>query len=192
SSHATGPTSPSTTTCAASDETPSASTSWQEDSPVSTSRRQPTAPHAETDGCGPTSHESFVKSSRAGSSSRMSTPFATRIADSPRFSSILPRWGSMRNGVLCELHGSAPHITEPEYGWLPTPTFKANQLCRSMMKWRGCRNLFQLFPAGELCLIYEWLMGFPIGYSDVSDLGMPSSQSPPNGSDVASSPRKED
>jgi hypothetical protein len=34
-----------------------------------------------------------------------------------------------------------------------------------MMKHKSCRNLKRLFPDGEMCLIFEWLMGFPTGWS---------------------------
>lgn len=104
----------------------------------------------------------------------------------------LPAWGSMRSGVLYERPISERRTIEPEYGWLPTPTHTANQLCRSMMKHPSCRNLSRLFPNGELCLIFEWLMGFPTGYSDVSGSETQSAPQSRNGSDDASSERRSD
>jgi hypothetical protein len=104
------------------------------------------------------------------------------IADSSRCLATLPPSGSMRSGVLYELPTSARRTSAPAYGWLPTPTHTANQFCDSMMKHVSCRNLKRLFPAGELCLIYEWLMGFPIGWSDASASETLSSRRLPSGS----------
>ena len=62
-------------------------------------------------------------------------------------------------------------ITAPAFGFLrvATPTAKANQLSPSMMKHKGCRNMLdtingqnrQLNP-----LYWEWLMGYPSGWTD--------------------------
>ena len=64
-----------------------------------------------------------------------------------------------------------------EWGeFLATPTAKANQLSRSMMKWPGCRAWVEHSPTvnqvgGPLNPMWvEWLMGWPIGWTDLSQL----------------------
>ena len=61
------------------------------------------------------------------------------------------------------------HILGIDGGWLPTPTTKANWGARSMQKWKGCRNAVKVFgkPTPEN---HEWLMGWPIGWTDLNAL----------------------
>ena len=155
------------------------------DSPASQSPKPQQEQSAENGGRGPSSAMQLRISHRNGWSSRTRKLSVTPIAASPRFYGTFTSWGSMRNGALYEHPTSVPHTKEPAYGWLPTPTHTANQLAPSMQKHPSCRNLSRLFPNGELCLIYEWMMGFPIGYSDASDSETPSSQQWRNGSDAA-------
>ena len=112
----------------------------------------------------------------------------------PWSSVTLPRAGTMLDGVCWE-HIMSEHPTnETASGsWLATPTATANQLCPSMMKWPGCRAWLptptshdhksewstrtgQLSQAvgsskdpngGKLNPTWvEWLMGWPIGWTD--------------------------
>jgi len=54
-------------------------------------------------------------------------------------------------------------------GYLPTPTTKANQMAASMMKWPSSRLLSKVF--GEISPSnQEWLMGWPIGHTDLKPL----------------------
>lgn len=161
-------------------------------SPASTSPKGHTVRLETMDGSGPFSRTPSPLSGRVGSSSRTSRRSGTQIAGSTSSSATLPSWGSMLNGVLYELPTWERHTIEPEYGWLPTPTETANQLAPSMMKHRGCRNLSRLFPAGELCLIFEWLMGFPTGYSDARGSATLSVPQSPSGSVAAFSQRRND
>lgn len=60
-------------------------------------------------------------------------------------------------------------IKEIVGGFVHTPTTKANFLCSSMQKWPGCRRYVAAF--GGLRITpeqFEFLMGFPIGWSDLS------------------------
>ena len=66
-----------------------------------------------------------------------------------------------------------PHIGGSGSGWLPTPTATANPDCPSMQKWPGHRLLRRIF--GERSLtpqLWEWMMGWPIGWSDLRPLEM--------------------
>lgn len=70
---------------------------------------------------------------------------------------------------------SAEHHTNAHaFGRLATPTATANQLAPSMAKWPGCRNLQRLALASGLPFptLYEWMMGWPIGWTDLRPLAM--------------------
>lgn len=56
-----------------------------------------------------------------------------------------------------------------DIGFLHTPTIKANYSAASMQKWPCARNFTQVFgrPSPENP---EWLMGWPIGWSDIRPL----------------------
>jgi hypothetical protein len=57
------------------------------------------------------------------------------------------------------------------FGYLATPTATANQSAPSMMKHPGCRNFVTVF--GNMNpTAYEWLMGWPVGWTDLKPLGM--------------------
>jgi hypothetical protein len=60
-------------------------------------------------------------------------------------------------------------ICGEDIGYVHTPTTKANYLAPSMQKWESCRNFLAIF--GYISpLIHEHLMGWPIGWSDLSPL----------------------
>lgn len=58
-----------------------------------------------------------------------------------------------------------------DIGYLPTPTTKANWAADSMQKWPSSRLAVKIFgrPSPET---NEWLMGWPIGWTDLRPLGM--------------------
>jgi hypothetical protein len=56
-------------------------------------------------------------------------------------------------------------------GWLPAPTATANVDCESMQKWPGHRLWRATFGARALGpTLWEWMMGWPIGWSDLRPL----------------------
>ena len=61
-------------------------------------------------------------------------------------------------------------ITGRDSSWLPTPTATANHLAPSMRKWPTYRT-FQDWMNGKRSLpaTWEWMMGFPIGWTDSAD-----------------------
>lgn len=52
-------------------------------------------------------------------------------------------------------------------GFLHTPTHTANYACRSMQKWPNCREFVRVFGKPNPTN-HEWLMGWPLGWSDAS------------------------
>lgn len=75
----------------------------------------------------------------------------------------------------------------------PTPTTKANQGAPSMMaRGSACRHLREATKGGSLNPMWvEWLMGYPLGWTDCEGWGTRSSRRSRNGSRVASLTRKE-
>ena len=90
-------------------------------------------------------------------------------ADLGPYSEIWPRRGIMRGGGVYRLPPLVLPTSEPGFGWLPTPTATANQLSPSMRKWPGCRHLQDLIGTGGTPHpgIWEWMMGFPTGWTDL-------------------------
>lgn len=52
-----------------------------------------------------------------------------------------------------------------DIGYLHTPTATANYACKSMQKWPNCREYTRVF-GWPTPTDHEWMMGFPIGWSD--------------------------
>lgn len=110
------------------------------------------------------------------------------------FSGTWPRWGTMRGGE-CWARTTPEHPTSAigSGSWLATPTAKANQLSPSMRKHPGCRAWWptpvaddtghrkKKYAQGGTPLSMEiggqlnpnwveWLMGWPIGWTDLEPL----------------------
>ena len=58
-----------------------------------------------------------------------------------------------------------------DFGYLATPTATANQSAPSMSKHPGCRNFVAVFGKTSP-LAFEWLMGWPLGWTDLKPLEM--------------------
>lgn len=54
-------------------------------------------------------------------------------------------------------------------GYLHTPTATANYACKSMQKWPNCREYTRVF-GWPTPTDHEWMMGFPIGWTDLKPL----------------------
>ena len=115
-----------------------------------------------------------------------------------RFSETWPRWGSMQNGECWERTMLVPTISERESGlMLATPTATANQLAPSMAKHPGCRAWWptptvqdaknnggpsqhrrndtplNAMVGGKLNPTWvAWLMGWPLGWTDLNASAM--------------------
>lgn len=120
------------------------------------------------------SGSSFTDSSQnfapSGSSLRMSHCFG--LEDWTKFSGASLRSATMRNGIVFPQPTLAHRISVKDSGLLPTPTTMGNQLAPSMMKHPGCRRLSEMAggPGGMVSpKMYEWQMGFPEGWTDLSN-----------------------
>ena len=88
-----------------------------------------------------------------------------------QFSEIWPQWGMMLNGECWEPIVLAQTITDPDGGWLPTPT------CADSKNAGGRQNQYDLskharaITGKRLSVHYsEWTMGWPIGWTDLKPL----------------------
>lgn len=103
--------------------------------------------------------------------------------DLAQCSLTLPRWGSMRNGVLSERVTSALPMRDRGYGLLPTPTRswgkkgigvsrnKANGRYAAAIVDR-CIDLINEFGWKWPCNMLETMMGWPLGWSALKPLEM--------------------
>ena len=122
--------------------------------------------------CGARWLELSVRYDRASSSWRTHLCLFDEVL--PQYLVTLPSWGMMLDGVCWERDTSGLHIRETGSGsWLATPTATANQLSPAMQKWAGCRQWLKTFgriggyPKPSE---YAWLMGWPIGWTDLEPL----------------------
>ena len=130
--------------------------------------------------CGRTWPASFARWSR--DTSLWKTPQCSLDGGSGAFSEIWPRWGTMRDGECWELTKSERHTSGTGFGLWPTPTAndaKNSTLPPAAKQWDSIpgkllrdggieiRQMGHLNPAWV-----EWLMGWPIGWTDLKPLGM--------------------
>lgn len=114
------------------------------------------------------------------------------LADSELFSETWPRWGTMQNGDAYRRQSVAPITKETEYGFWPTPLRSPRDSCLTMdaalqnQKLGTCRQTSlscvvaekendagRHIPDGHLSPGWvEWLMGWPIGWTDLQPLAM--------------------
>jgi hypothetical protein len=102
------------------------------------------------------------------------------------FSETWPRSGTMRSGIAYQRLTLGPGIGGTEYGWLPTPTKTADAKGAPKNRYFGsptCRsNLREWLRDGPDDPIFphpsfvERVMGFPIGWTELDHLAMPSSR----------------
>ena len=133
-----------------------------------------TAPEVE---CGSTWRGSLARFDRATSSWR--TPQCSLLEGLDEFSETWPRWGMMQNGECSERAMSAHRIGETESGSWPTP--KCQDSRGALVDRKKC-NLAEVVHGGELTPQnrkarlnpnwVEWLMGWPIGWTDLKPLEM--------------------
>lgn len=108
--------------------------------------------------------------------------------DSRKCSVTFPRLGMMRNGIVTERPGLTPLTKENASSLLPTVTANTAKNTSLGINWNmrekkchldgvfmnqhGLKNGERLQPA-----FLEWMMGFPIGWTEVQPSEMPSSRS---------------
>lgn len=120
----------------------------------------------------PTSPERSCESSTdAGHRLSSSRTSSRRDATSPGSENSSTVWDTVVR--LCSKREPptwVPRTKGNGYSYLPTPTATANQTASSMMKWPACRLLMHLF--GNITpRLYEWLMGWPEGWTDSPPVG---------------------
>jgi len=140
-----------------------------EDSLVLSCRKQPTD-GIQGSGCGPNSPGPYTRYGHDGQSLKMSVPGEHGNGGCPSCGAIC----GVSDIPACQFNCVPVNLVLPfagrEYTWLPRPTATANQLAPSMRKHPSCKNLQNLvgriggMPHPQL---WEWLMGFPIGWTDL-------------------------
>ena len=147
------------------------------DSPVRTYRQPEKEQDLTAQGldCGPSSPESLAKCSPP--SSGWKTRQCSLFGGLTEFSGTWPRWGMMRDGELSGLATPVLTTSAREYGWRPTPR-KQLQDRKIFMRDTYKTNLEEWFGIHSPHLIgsrcdpnhVEWMMGWPIGWTDLPRL----------------------
>jgi hypothetical protein len=90
----------------------------------------------------------------------------------------LNRWVTLPDALKFQRKTWVLTTFGPDVGYLHTPTTMANYTAKSMQKWSSCRTWVQVFgtvtPENS-----EWLMGWPLGWTDLKPLEMDKSHSAP-------------
>lgn len=117
--------------------------------------------------CGPKCCESSTRSGRQWFLPRMlngirsgKQPKIWQASDTPLESRL-----SMRPKRLQSMIGV-------DGGWLPTPTAKANHSAPSMRKWPAYHAYQDWLGRKTSPQVWEWMMGWPIGWTDLKPLAM--------------------
>jgi DNA (cytosine-5)-methyltransferase 1 len=119
--------------------------------------------------CGEKWHGSFTKYDP--DSSLWKTHQCSLLEDLESFSETWPRWGLMRSGECWEQQTLAHRTSETEFGFLPTPT--AHNAKETNAPSEALRNEPTLASrvGGKLNPMWvEWLMGWPLGWTDLKPL----------------------
>jgi hypothetical protein len=107
------------------------------------------------------------------------TPQCSLFEDSTEFCAILPKWGLMLNGELWEQQtlvqstrgiesGLSPNLPPPPSKW-PTPTTPSGGgNCGGSGAYKNAIKNGTHIPHSINPNLYEWLMGWPIGWTDLA------------------------
>jgi len=125
-------------------------------------------------------HGSFAKYDRDTHSLR--TPQCSLFEDSTEFCAILPKWGLMLDGELWEQQTLVQSTREIESGLSPTPpppdnwptptTPSGGGNCGGSGAYKNAIKNGTHIPHSINPNLYEWLMGWPIGWTDLKPLVM--------------------
>jgi hypothetical protein len=124
--------------------------------------------------------ESSAKFDRASRSWK--TAQSSLLVGLDEFSETWPKWGLMRSGESWELRTAALRTRENGYGFLPTPNARdwkdsgrTERLAATLeMGFQASlpRVLAALLGLKQTPMFSEWMMGWPIGWSDLKPLEM--------------------
>jgi hypothetical protein len=93
--------------------------------------------------------------------------------DSTEYCATLPKWGSMRIGECWALEMSEQNTNETEYGLWPTPTTPSGGgNCGGSGAYKNALKNGTHIPHSINPNLYEWLMGWPQGWTDLKPLEM--------------------
>ena len=114
---------------------------------------------------------SFAKYDQISSSWK--THQCSLLGDLDEFSETWPRWGSMRTGECFQLQMLEQNINETEFGLWPTPTTPSGGgNCGGSGAYKNAIKNGTHIPHSINPNLYEWLMGWPIGWTDLKPLVM--------------------
>ena len=101
----------------------------------------------------------------------MCSPRTSQRPQLNKLQAIAPQWVIKPKCFPCRRETWAQTMSGKGIGYLHTPTTKDNYAAPSMQKWQVCRNFVSVFgkPTPEN---QEWLMAWPIGWSDTKPLAM--------------------
>jgi len=101
----------------------------------------------------------------------MCSPRTSQRPQLNKLQAIAPQWVIKPKCFPYQRQTWAQTTSDKGIGYLHTPTTKANYAAPSMQKWQVCRNFVSVFgkPTPEN---QEWLMAWPIGWSDTKPLAM--------------------
>ena len=121
--------------------------------------------------CGEKWLASFVKYDHDSSSWK--THQCSLLGDLDEFSETWPRWGSMQTGECWELTMLEQSIRETEFGLWPTPTTPSGGgNCGGSGAYKNALKNGTHIPHSINPNLYEWLMGWPQGWTDLKPLEM--------------------
>lgn len=121
--------------------------------------------------CGKKWQGSFAKYDQPTHSLR--THQCSLFEDSTEYCATLPKWGSMRTGECWELPMLEQNINETEYGLWPTPTTPSGGgNCGGSGAYKNAIKNGTHIPHSINPNLYEWLMGWPLGWTDLKPLVM--------------------
>jgi len=129
-------------------------------------------------GCGEKWHASFARYDPDSCSWR--TAQCSLLGGLDEFLETWPQWGLMRDGECWEQTQLDLLITEPEFGWLPTPTVSDSSGAgrdgprkgtHSISSWKDylSKHYRMAYPPVNAT---EYMMGWPLGWTDLKPLVM--------------------
>lgn len=108
----------------------------------------------------------------------LKTAQCSLLEGSKPFSQTLPKWGSMRNGVVSERMPLVRHIKESGSGSsLPTPSgcrSGKNHVAGRLDEWGGSSNPWRGTEIGKTHTpaFEEWVMGWPVQWTELTASAM--------------------
>ena len=128
--------------------------------------------------CGEKWLASFVKYDPDSSSWK--THQCSLLGDLDEFLETWPQWGLMRNGECWEQQMLEQSIKETESGLWPTPTTPSGGgNCGGSGAYKNALKNGTHIPHSINPNLYEWLMGWPQGWTDLKPLEMDKSHCAP-------------